>query len=58
MTKNHSSLSPFRRGVQARVLRLADLEEMLRVFKRTIYYWIAKGRFPSSDVEFGSQLRA
>lgn len=31
---------------------------MLRVSKRTIYYWIAKGRFPRSDVDLGSQLRA
>ncbi|MYF29487.1 MAG: AlpA family phage regulatory protein [Gammaproteobacteria bacterium] len=57
MTTNHS-LSPSRRGVEPRVLRIADLEEMLRVSKRTIYYWIAKGRFPRSDVELGSQLRA
>ena len=57
MTTNHSS-PPSRRGVQPRVLRIADLEEMLRVSKRTIYYWIAKGRFPRSDVELGSQLRA
>ena len=58
MTTNHSSPSPSRRGVQPRVLRIADLEEMLRVSKRTIYYWIANGRFPRSDVELGSQLRA
>ena len=58
MTTNHTSLSPSRRGVEPRVLRIADLEEMLRVSKRTIYYWIANGRFPRSDVELGSQLRA
>ena len=58
MTTNHSSPSPFRRGVEPRVLRIADLEAMLRVSKRTIYYWIAKGRFPRSDMELGSQLRA
>ena len=58
MTTNHSSPSPSRRGVEPRVLRIADLEEMLRVSKRTIYYWIANGRFPRSDVELGTQLRA
>ena len=57
MTTNHSSLSPSRRGVEPRVLRVADLEEMLRVSKRTLYYWIAKGRFPRSDVELGSPRR-
>ena len=31
---------------------------MLRVSKRTIYYWVAKGRFPRSDVEFGSHVDA
>ena len=58
MTTNHSTLSPSRRGVEPRVLRITDLEAMLRVSKRTLYYWIAKGRFPRSDVELGSQLRA
>ena len=58
MTTNHSSPFPSRRGVEPRVLRIADLEEMLRVSKRTIYYWIAQGRFPRSDVELGAQLRA
>ena len=58
MTTNHSSLSPSRRGVEPRVLRIADLEEMLRVSKRTIYYWIADGRFPPSDVKLGSQIVA
>ena len=58
MTTNYSSLSPSRRGVEPRVLRIADLEAMLRVSRRTIYYWIARGRFPRSDVELGSQLRA
>ena len=57
MTTNHSSLSPSRPGVEPRVLRVADLEEMLRVSKRTLYYWIAKGRFPRSDVELGSRRR-
>lgn len=58
MTTNDSSLSPSRRGIEPRVLRIADLEEMLRVSKRTIYYWIANGRFPPSDVKLGSQLVA
>ena len=58
MTTNHTSPPPSRCGGQPRVLRIADLEEMLRVSKRTIYYWIAKGRFPASDVELGTQLRA
>ena len=53
-----TSLPPSGGGVQPRVLRIADLEEMLRVSKRTIYYWIEKGWFPRSDVELGSQLRA
>ena len=57
-TTNHSSLSPSRRGIEPRVLRIADVEARLRVSKRTIYYWIANGRFPRSDVELGSQLRA
>ena len=48
MTKDHFSPSPSRRGVQPRVHGIAALEEMLRVSKRTIYYWIAKGRFPRS----------
>ena len=58
MTTNQSSPSPARRVVEPRVLRIADLEEMLRVSKRTIYYWITRGEFPRSDVELGSQLRA
>jgi len=35
-----------------------DLDELLRVSQRRFYYWIAKGIFPRSDVELGSQLRA
>ena len=58
MTTNYSSLSPSRRGVEPRVFRIADLEAMLRVSRRTIYYWIARGGFPRADVELGSQLRA
>ena len=58
MTTNHSALSRSRHGIEPRVLRITDLEKMLRVSKRTIYSWIANGRFPRSDVELGSQLRA
>ena len=58
MTTNQSSPSPSRRGVLPRVSQDRGPGRLLRVSKRTIYYWIAKGRFPRSDVELGSQLRA
>ena len=58
MSTNQTTVPPSRRGVQPRVLRIADLEEMLRVSKRTIYNWVADGHFPKSDVELGSHLRA
>ena len=31
---------------------------MLRASRRTVYYRIAKGKFPNADVELGTQLRA
>ena len=57
MSTNQTAVPPSRRSVQPRVLRIADLDEMLRVSKRTIYNWVADGHFPKSDVELGSHLR-
>ena len=59
MTKHQTSpKSPSPFDVPVRLLRIADLERMLRVSRRTVYYWIANGKFPKADVELDTQLRA
>ena len=59
MTKHHTSpKSPSPFDVPVRLLRIADLERMLRGSWRTVYYWIANGKFPKADVELGTQLSA
>ena len=58
MTKKKTSVPPSGGGIEPRVLRIGDLQKMLRVSRRTIYDWVAEGYFPKSDVRLGRQLRA
>ena len=34
------------------------MERMLRMSRRTVYYWIANGKFRKADGELGTELRA